>query len=125
MKPAWRLLNLEHFASRSASPVRRPSCNPNAVSRRSAQESPILAVTNNTHSTLARRAHGVIHCAAGPEIGVAATKTFVCQIIAGVAVALSALVATGRLSSARAVELADGLRRLPEQLAAAGTIANV
>jgi glucosamine--fructose-6-phosphate aminotransferase (isomerizing) len=87
----------------------------NAVSRRSAQESPILAVTNNTHSTLARRADGVIHCAAGPEIGVAATKTFVCQIIAGVAVTVSALVATGRLSSARAAELVDNLRRLPDQ----------
>ena len=53
----------------------------------------------HSHSTLARRADAVVTCAAGPEIGVAATKTFVCQIIAGVAVMVSALVATNRLSA--------------------------
>ena len=57
---------------------------------------PLLAITNNPHSTLARRADAVLSCDAGPEIGVAATKTFVCQIIAGAALMISALVATGR-----------------------------
>ena len=86
-------------------------------------ESPLLALTNNSHSTLARRADAVMTCAAGPEIWVAATKTFVCQTIAGVAVMVSALVATKRLSATAAATLVDDLRRLPDQLAAAGTVA--
>jgi glucosamine--fructose-6-phosphate aminotransferase (isomerizing) len=86
-------------------------------------DEPVLALTNNPHSTLARRADAFITCAAGPEIGVAATKTFVCQIIAGVAVMVSALVATGRLPATYAAQLVDDLRRLPDQLAAAVTVA--
>ncbi|MFS0898955.1 glutamine--fructose-6-phosphate transaminase (isomerizing) [Mycolicibacterium litorale] len=95
----------------------------NAVSARVAERCPILAVTNSSHSTLARRADGVVSCSAGPEIGVAATKTFVCQIIAGVAVTVSALAATGRISRSHAAALVDDLRRLPDQLAAAATVA--
>jgi glucosamine--fructose-6-phosphate aminotransferase (isomerizing) len=95
----------------------------NAVASVGAGEPPLLAITNNPHSTLARRADAVMTCPAGPEIGVAATKTFVCQIIAGVAVMVSALVATGRLSATTASRLVDDLRRLPDQLAAAGTVA--
>jgi glucosamine--fructose-6-phosphate aminotransferase (isomerizing) len=83
----------------------------------------MLALTNNPLSTLARRADAVMTCSAGPEIGVAATKTFVCQIVAGVAVMVSALVATDRLSVPAANRIVDDLRRLPDQLAAAGTVA--
>lgn len=83
----------------------------------------LLALTNNEHSTLARRADAVMTCSAGPEIGVAATKTFICQIVAGAAVMISALVSTGRLSTAAAGAVVDDLRRLPDQLAAAGTVA--
>ena len=95
----------------------------NAVASAMAGDPPLLAITNNSHSTLARRADAVMTCAAGPEIGVAATKTFVCQIIAGVAVMVSALVATGRLPATYAAQLVDDLRRLPDQLAAAVTVA--
>lgn len=84
---------------------------------------PVVALTNSAHSTLARRADALVGCAAGPEIGVAATKTFVCQVIAGTALMISALVATHRVSSAHAAELTDDLRRLPDALAAAGTAA--
>lgn len=84
---------------------------------------PVLAITNNSHSTLARHAAGFVDCSAGPEIGVAATKTFVCQVIGGAAVALSALVDTGRISQSTAGRLVDELRRLPDRLAAAATVA--
>lgn len=94
----------------------------NAIASRGTGE-PVLAITNNPHSALARRADAFIMCAAGPEIGVAATKTFVCQVIAGTALMLSALVATGRLAAEAAVRYADDLRRLPDQLAAASTTA--
>ena len=95
----------------------------NAVASRAVAGSPLLALTNNSHSTLARRADAVVTCAAGPEIGVAATKTFVCQIVAGAALMISALVAMDRIARISAVRLVDDLRRVPEQLAAAGTTA--
>ncbi len=95
----------------------------NALDPRGSIEPPVLALTNNPLSTLARRADAVVMCSAGPEIGVAATKTFVCQIVAGVAVMVSALVATGRLSATAARGIVDNLRQLPDRLAAAGTVA--
>ncbi|MBJ7337652.1 glutamine--fructose-6-phosphate transaminase (isomerizing) [Mycolicibacterium sp.] len=94
-----------------------------AISEEAPAHSPLLALVNNEHSTLARRADAVVTCSAGLEIGVAATKTFTCQIVAGVAVMISALVATGRLSSAAANRLVDDLRCLPDQLAVAGAVA--
>jgi len=95
----------------------------NAVDLRATTQPHLLALTNNPLSSLARRADAVIMCSAGPEIGVAATKTFVCQIVAGVAVMVSALVATDWLSVTAAGRIVDDLRRLPDQLAAAGTVA--
>ena len=53
----------------------------------------------------------------------AATKTFVCQIVVGAALMISALVAMDRLTTTTAVRLVDDLRRLPDQLAAACTTA--
>lgn len=85
--------------------------------------SSLLALVNNGHSTLARRADAVMTCSAGPEIGVAATKTFTCQIVAGVAVMISALVASGRLTGSVARTLVDDLRRLPDQLGETGSAA--
>ena len=40
----------------------------------------VLAVTNTTGSQATREADGVLYTRAGLEIGVAATKTFVCQV---------------------------------------------
>jgi glutamine---fructose-6-phosphate transaminase (isomerizing) len=86
-------------------------------------DGPVLALTNNPHSTLARRADAFVTCAAGPEIGVAATKTFVCQVVAGALLMISALVAEKRLSMRCAGRLVDDLRRVPEQLAESITAA--
>lgn len=83
----------------------------------------VLALTNNPHSTLARRADAFLDCAAGPEIGVAATKTFVCQVISGSALLLSGLVATGRISPGMATVLVESLSLMPERLADAGAVA--
>lgn len=93
-----------------------------AVESSSMGEAALVALTNTSHSTLARLADAVIGCSAGPEIGVAATKTFVCQVISGAALMISALVATNRLSRRSATRLVDDLRRLPEQLAAAAAV---
>ncbi len=85
-------------------------------------DGPVMAITNNAHSTLARRADAFLDCSAGPEIGVAATKTFVCQIISGSALLLSGLVATGRITSVTATGLVDMLCRVPERLSAASAV---
>jgi glucosamine--fructose-6-phosphate aminotransferase (isomerizing) len=89
----------------------------NAVEHLDLSLSSLVAITNNEHSSLARQADSVLTCEAGPEIGVAATKTFVAQVITGVAAALSALVSSGRLSSSEAMRHSDELRLLPELLA--------
>jgi len=77
----------------------------------------ILSLTNNPHSSLARRSDSIVNCQAGAEIGVAATKTFTAQAVTGVCVALSALAASGRLSRQVTSRLADDLRHLPDLLA--------
>ena len=46
------------------------------------QGSQVIAVTNTVGSSLAREADGVLYTHAGPEIGVAATKTFATQMVA-------------------------------------------
>ncbi|OII38578.1 glutamine--fructose-6-phosphate transaminase (isomerizing) [Curtobacterium sp. MMLR14_010] len=84
---------------------------------------PVLALTNNVHSSLARRASAVLDCHAGPEIGVAATKTFTAQVVVGVAVMISALVASGRIEPMHAATLVASLRDLPARLATAGQVA--
>ncbi|OBG86489.1 glutamine--fructose-6-phosphate transaminase (isomerizing) [Mycobacterium sp. E802] len=94
-----------------------------AVESAAVGESPVLVLTNNRYSTLSRLGDAVVGCSAGPEIGVAATKTFVCQIVSGVAVMVSALVAMRRISVRSGRRLTDDLRRLPDRLAAAATIA--
>ncbi|RZT25336.1 glucosamine--fructose-6-phosphate aminotransferase (isomerizing) [Mycobacterium sp. BK558] len=94
-----------------------------AMQSSAVDSSPVLALTNNPHSTLARLADATIGCSAGPEIGVAATKTFVCQVISGAALMISALVAMNRLCPTSAARLVDDLCCLPDQLAAASAVA--
>jgi glutamine---fructose-6-phosphate transaminase (isomerizing) len=84
---------------------------------------PVLAITNNMHSSLARRANAAVDCNAGPEIGVAATKTFTAQVLTGVALALSGLVHGGQLSSKQALQYFAGLADAPARLAAAEQVA--
>lgn len=79
----------------------------------------VLALTNNTSSTLARRSDAVVDCLAGPEIGVAATKTFVAQVLTGVCVALSGLSGLNRVDSSRFDADMRALVATPDALAAA------
>jgi glucosamine--fructose-6-phosphate aminotransferase (isomerizing) len=72
-----------------------------------------LAVTNTVGSTVTREADDSVYIRAGPEIGVAATKTFVSQV----ATLAMLTVRLGRerdaLSSTRATELLRNVRGLP------------
>jgi len=53
-----------------------------AAGHAQAQGAKVVGITNVVGSSLARQADAVLYTRAGPEIGVAATKTFVTQVIA-------------------------------------------
>jgi glucosamine--fructose-6-phosphate aminotransferase (isomerizing) len=75
-----------------------------------------LAITNVVGSTITREADQVIYTRAGPEIGVAATKTFITQLIAIYLLAFS-LGAKRRMIGAEQMRvLREELRRLPSQV---------
>jgi len=79
----------------------------------------VLALTNNPSSTLARRADATLDCLAGPEIGVAATKTFIAQVLTGACLALSGLSVSARTD---AIAFESDLRAMaatPDALSAA------
>jgi glucosamine--fructose-6-phosphate aminotransferase (isomerizing) len=84
---------------------------------------PVLAVTNRPHSSLARRSDAVLESSAGPEIGVAATKSFTTQIVAGAALAIAHAAATGALTGAAAAQHGLRLGVLPGRLSAVHTTA--
>jgi glucosamine--fructose-6-phosphate aminotransferase (isomerizing) len=78
-----------------------------------AQGAHCLAVTNVRGSTLAREVHSVLLLKAGPEIGVAATKTFMGQLAALYLLALYLGRRRGSLTEAETARLSDELLHLP------------
>jgi glucosamine--fructose-6-phosphate aminotransferase (isomerizing) len=86
-------------------------------------DGPVLALTNVAHSTLGRGADAVLELGAGPEIGVAATKTFTAQVVTGASVLLSGLVDAGRLDERSARSVVNQLRELPKQMVVADELA--
>jgi glucosamine--fructose-6-phosphate aminotransferase (isomerizing) len=86
-------------------------------------DGPVLALTNVVHSTLGRRADAVLDLGAGPEIGVAATKTFTAQVVTGASVLLSGLAQAGRLDTSMSRDVISQLRNLPKQLEVADELA--
>ena len=79
-----------------------------AVKTARAKGAPVAAICNVVGSALGREAHGVIYTHAGPEIGVASTKTFTATITALYLLALHLGRVRGVLSAA------DGRARLQE-----------
>ncbi len=73
----------------------------------------VLAVTNVMGSQATRDSDGTLFTRAGLEIGVAATKTFVCQLAAMYLLGLRLAELRGTLDEARRRELVSGLKRLP------------
>jgi glutamine---fructose-6-phosphate transaminase (isomerizing) len=74
----------------------------------------VIAITNVVGSRVTRESDGVIYTHAGPEIGVAATKTFTAQIAALTVLALKLAQAKGMLSDERVASLFDELSHIPE-----------
>jgi glucosamine--fructose-6-phosphate aminotransferase (isomerizing) len=78
----------------------------------------ILAVTNTQGSLITREADAVLPTKAGPEIGVAATKTFVAQISALYLLALGLARAKDAVPEEELLRLGRDLRRAPEKVEA-------
>jgi glucosamine--fructose-6-phosphate aminotransferase (isomerizing) len=78
-----------------------------------------LSVVNVPSSTIARESETVLPTLAGPEIGVASTKAFTCQLMVLAAVAIAAGKARGELSDADEAKLVHGLVEIPRLMAAA------
>ena len=83
------------------------------------QGCPIVAVTNTVGSAITREADAVMFLQAGPEIAVAASKTFVTQVTTLIVLAAAIAKARGALGAEREVELGRALRALPEAAARA------
>ena len=80
-----------------------------------------LSVVNVPTSTIARESETVLPTLAGPEIGVASTKAFTCQLMVLAALAVAAGKARGELSDADEAKLVHGLVEIPRLMAAALT----
>jgi glucosamine--fructose-6-phosphate aminotransferase (isomerizing) len=78
-----------------------------------------LSVINVAGSTIARESETVLPTLAGPEIGVASTKAFTCQLMVLAAIAVAAGKARGELSDADETKLVHGLVEIPRLMAAA------
>jgi glucosamine--fructose-6-phosphate aminotransferase (isomerizing) len=76
---------------------------------------PIVAVTNTVGSAITREADASIFLQAGPEVAVAATKTFVTQIVCLVLLASDVARRLGRQTAEEQGALVDALRVLPEK----------
>jgi glutamine---fructose-6-phosphate transaminase (isomerizing) len=76
----------------------------------------VLAVTNVVGSQATREADAVLFTRAGLEIGVAATKTFVCQVAAMYLLGLRLAELRGSLPDDRLRELLAGVKSLPRRI---------
>jgi glucosamine--fructose-6-phosphate aminotransferase (isomerizing) len=73
----------------------------------------VLAISNVMDSTLAREADGVFYTHAGPEIGVAASKTFTTQLIALYLLGLALGRQRGTLTEVQGKKLLQDLLQMP------------
>ncbi|WFU37536.1 glutamine--fructose-6-phosphate transaminase (isomerizing) [Bradyrhizobium sp. CB82] len=76
-----------------------------------------LAVVNVPTSTIARESETVLQTLAGPEIGVASTKAFTCQLMVLASLAIAAGKARGELSEEDETKLVHGLVEIPRLMA--------
>jgi glucosamine--fructose-6-phosphate aminotransferase (isomerizing) len=79
----------------------------------------IVAVTNTVGSAITRETPAVLYLQAGPEIAVAASKTFVTQVMTLVVLAAAIARIRGSIDEAAEAELVSSLRSLPAAAARA------
>jgi glucosamine--fructose-6-phosphate aminotransferase (isomerizing) len=87
-----------------------------AVRYARAQGAKVIGVSNVVDSALARDSDAVLYTRAGPEIGVAATKTFTTQLVAMQLLGLYLAQVRGSMDAGRIEVLVKEMLRLPEQV---------
>jgi glucosamine--fructose-6-phosphate aminotransferase (isomerizing) len=75
-----------------------------------------LGIVNVVGSTIAREAENVFYTLAGPEISVATTKAYSCQLVAGYLLALQFAKARGEIEEARYQELIEEIFTIPDKI---------
>ena len=78
----------------------------------------LLGITNRPESTLGQMIFHIINTLAGIEIGVAATKTFIAQLMAFYALALDLAYLRQTIPPTRLQEIINGLRQIPGEIEA-------
>ena len=86
------------------------------------QKQHIVSIVNVPTSTIARESEVVLPTLAGPEIGVASTKAFTCQLAALACLAVAAGRARGVLSEAEEHRLVHALIEVPRHMSEALTL---
>jgi glutamine---fructose-6-phosphate transaminase (isomerizing) len=86
------------------------------------QRARVLAVCNTNGSQIPRESDAVLYTRAGPEVGVAATKTFLAQVTANYLVGLALAQARGTKSRGEVAHEYAALSRMPEAVAATLTV---
>ncbi len=87
-----------------------------AVRNAKAAGAKILGISNVVESSLARESHAVVYTHAGPEIGVAATKTFTAQLLALQLLGLVLGEKSGRLQAQERQEIFQAFMAVPQQV---------
>jgi glutamine---fructose-6-phosphate transaminase (isomerizing) len=87
-----------------------------AMRQARAEGARLLVISNVVDSSMAREADGALYTRAGPEIGVAATKTLLAQIVCLEILALYLAEMRGTLSASDVREALEQLGRLPDQI---------
>ncbi|MFO7478326.1 MAG: glutamine--fructose-6-phosphate transaminase (isomerizing) [Methyloceanibacter sp.] len=82
-----------------------------------AQGQHILSIVNVRESSIARESEAVLPTLAGPEIGVASTKAFTCQLAVLACLAIAAGKARGVIGPALEAELVQALGEVPRHMA--------
>ena len=77
---------------------------------------PVLAIVNVVGSSIAREADHVMYTYAGPEIAVATTKAYSCQLIASYLLGIAIGTAQGSISEEREAQYIDALLALPDHI---------
>jgi glucosamine--fructose-6-phosphate aminotransferase (isomerizing) len=75
-----------------------------------------LGIVNVVGSSIAREADKVMYTWAGPEISVATTKAYSCQLVAQYLLALKFALANGRITEAELTEYLHDIEMLPNQI---------
>src|SRR5262249_61951980 len=81
-----------------------------------AQGQPIAAIVNVRTSTIARESDVVLPTLAGPEIGVASTKAFTCQLSALASLTIALGRARNTIGAAEERELVHALSQVPRHV---------